>query len=72
MAWKPRKVQPLKTERRMQDNEPVNGDYYYIMDGWLMYPQFVGLVRDLKEEFDVEEVRLCDMVARKFRLAVKR
>lgn len=56
----------------LHDDEPVYGDYYYIVDGKVAEPKITGFVRDIKKQLNAKEVRQCDLVGRLFKKEVKR
>jgi hypothetical protein len=52
----------------LKDDYPVYASYWYIMDGEPRRSPIQGIVRDLKLEYKVREVRRCDAVKRKLPL----
>ena len=51
-------------ERILEDDYPVYGDYWYVVDGKPVRSDFFGTVLDLKRVTGAKEVYSCDAVGR--------
>lgn len=56
--------EPYESETVLSDDYPIYIEHFYIIDGDIALSQIKGSVKDLKDRYNIKEIRRCDIVKR--------